>query len=130
MEKLRKKLDKNYLEMIPIIKQEDCTKLSVVLSNSRSYYLDLIKLYGRSKDCGNQTSLVTSTSVGDKDPNETVIDTQKWSNRKPRGERRGLFRAFCYTRKQKATQYRQTRKFSKRNCKIRVFPRNLKSLNH
>ena len=35
----------------------------------------LIKLYRHSKDRGNQTSLVSSTSAGDKDPNETVIDT-------------------------------------------------------
>ena len=36
----------------------------------------MIKQYRLSKDCGNQTSLVTTTSAGDKDPNdETVIDT-------------------------------------------------------
>ena len=74
MEELRKKLDENYAEMIPTIKQEDCTKLFVDLSNSRSYYLYLIKLYGRSKDCGNQTSLVAATSIGDKDPIEIIID--------------------------------------------------------
>ena len=45
------------------------------LSNCRSRYRDLIKQYGQSKDCGNQTSLVSSLSAGDKDPNETVIDT-------------------------------------------------------
>ena len=62
--------------MIQKTKQEDCNKLFVNLSDSRSYYLGLIKLYGRSKDCGNQTSLVSSTSAGDKDPNGTVIDTR------------------------------------------------------
>ena len=41
----------------------------------RSYYRNLIKHYGRSKDSGNQTFLVSSTSGGDKDPKETVIDT-------------------------------------------------------
>ena len=44
-------------------------------SNIRSHYRELIKQYGQSKDSGNQTSLVSSTSAGDKDPNETVIDT-------------------------------------------------------
>ena len=40
-----------------------------------SHYRDLIKEYGQSKDCGNQASLVSSTSALDKDTNETVIDT-------------------------------------------------------
>ena len=46
------------------------------LSDSRSYYLDLIKLFGRSNDCGNKTALVSSTLAGEKDPNKTVIDTE------------------------------------------------------
>ena len=45
------------------------------LSDSSSYYLDLIKLYGRGKDCWKQTSFVSS--AGDKDPNGHVIDTRK-----------------------------------------------------
>ena len=61
--------------MIRKIKPEDCTKLFVNLSDSSSYYLDLIKLYGRGKDCWKQTSFVSST--GDKDPNGHVIDTRK-----------------------------------------------------
>ena len=45
-------------------------------SKTRSQYQDLINQYRFSKDCGNQTSLVSTTSAGDKDPNdETVIDT-------------------------------------------------------
>ena len=44
-------------------------------SNIRSHYRDLIKQYGQITDCGNQTPLMSSTSVGDKDPNETIIDT-------------------------------------------------------
>ena len=62
--------------MIRIIKPENCTELFVNLSDSRSYYLDLMKLNGRSKDCGNKTSLVSSTSPGDKNPTETVIETE------------------------------------------------------
>ena len=42
-----------------------------------SRYRKLIKQYGQSKDCGNQTSLVSSSPAGVKDPNETVIDTRK-----------------------------------------------------
>ena len=41
----------------------------------RRHYRDLIKLYRHIKDCGNQTLLASSTPVGDKNPNETVIDT-------------------------------------------------------
>ena len=44
-------------------------------SKNRSHYQDMIKRYGRRKYCGNWTSLVSSTLTGDKDPNETVIDT-------------------------------------------------------
>ena len=36
----------------------------------------MIKQYEQSKNCGTQTLLVSSTSAGDKDPNETVIDTE------------------------------------------------------
>ena len=42
-------------------------------SNIRSHYRDLIKQ--QSKDCGNQTSLVSSKSAVGKEPNETVSDT-------------------------------------------------------
>ena len=45
-------------------------------SNISSHYRDLIKQYRLSKDCGNQTSLVSFTSAVDRDPNETVIDTR------------------------------------------------------
>ena len=40
----------------------------------RGHYQDLIKLYRHSKDCGNQTSLVSSAPAVDKNSNETVID--------------------------------------------------------
>ena len=58
------------------LRRNETTKLFVNLSDSRSYYLDLSKLFGRSNDCGNKTALVASTSAGEKDPNETVIDTE------------------------------------------------------
>ena len=59
-----------------MIKPENYSQELMEFSKNRSHNQDLIKQYGRSKDCGNQTSLVSSTSAGDKDPNETVIDTE------------------------------------------------------
>ena len=75
VERLVEKLDEIYAESIQKIKQEYRCRELVDFSNIRSNYRDPIKQYGQSKDCGNQTSLVTSTSAVDKDPNETVIDT-------------------------------------------------------
>ena len=57
------------------MKTEACPQGFANFSNARSYYRDLIKMYRLSKDCGYQTSSVSSTSVVDKDPNETVIHT-------------------------------------------------------
>ena len=75
MERLVEKLDEIYAESIQKIKQEYRSPELADFSNIRSHYRDLIKQYRLSKDCGNQTSLVSSTSAVDKDPNETVIDT-------------------------------------------------------
>ena len=74
--RLVEKLDEIYAESIQKIKQEYRSRELVDFSNIRSHYRDLIKQYGQRKDCGNQTSLVSSTSAVDKDPNETVIDTR------------------------------------------------------
>ena len=76
LKQLAEKLDEVYEELMRIIRSEDCTQGFLDLSDSRSYYRDLIKQYGHCKNCGNQTSLVSSTSAGDKDPNETVIETR------------------------------------------------------
>ena len=75
VERLVEKLDQIYAESIQKIKQDYCSRELVDFSNIRSHYRDLIKQCGQSKDCGNQTSLVSSTSAVDEDPNETVIDT-------------------------------------------------------
>ena len=75
VERLVEKLDEIYAESIQKIKQEYRSRELVDFSNIRSHYRDLIKQYGQSKDCGNQTSLVSSTSAVDNDPNETVIVT-------------------------------------------------------
>ena len=75
-ERLLEKLDEICAEALRILKTENCPHGFANFSNVRSHYQDLIKQYRLSKDCGNQTSLVLSTSAGDKDPNdETVIDT-------------------------------------------------------
>ena len=74
-ERLLEKQDEILAEFLQIMKTEACPQGFTILSNARSYYRDLIKQYRLSKDCGNQTSLVSSTSAGDKDPNENVIDT-------------------------------------------------------
>ena len=64
------------MKCLRILKTEACHYGFTNFSNARGHYQDLIKQYRLSKDCGNQTSLVTSTSAGDKNPNdETVIDT-------------------------------------------------------
>ena len=74
MEELVEKIDEMYTEEIRITGVR--TKEFVGISNIRSHYQDLIKLYRHSKDCRNKASLVLSTSAVDKDPNETVIDAQ------------------------------------------------------
>ena len=75
VERLVEKLNKIYAESIQMKMSENYSQELMEFSRNRSHYQDLITQYGRSKDCGNQTSLVSSTSAGDKDPNETVIDT-------------------------------------------------------
>ena len=75
VERLVENLDKIYAESIQKIKLEYRSRELVNFSNIRSHYRDLIKQYGQSKDCGNQASLVSSTSAVGKEPNETVSDT-------------------------------------------------------
>ena len=87
VERLVEKLDEIYSESIQKIKPKKYRSRELVdFSNIRSHYRDLIKQYGHSKDCGNQNSLVSSTSAVDKDPYETVIDTGIWNIRKGWGE--------------------------------------------
>ena len=74
-ERLLGKLDEIFAEFLQIMKTEACPQGFANFSNARSYYRDLIKQYRLSKNCGNQTSLVSSTSAVDKEPNETAIDT-------------------------------------------------------
>ena len=74
MEELVEKLDEKYTECIRKTRPEVRIQKFVNLFDIRSHYQDLIKLCRHSKGCGNPTSLVLSTSAGDKNQNETVID--------------------------------------------------------
>ena len=75
-ERLLEKRDEICTEAFRILKTESCPHGFANFSKARSHYQDLIKQYRLSKDCGNQTLLVSNTSAGDKDTNdETVIDT-------------------------------------------------------
>ena len=75
VEQLAVKLDKNYADWIGVKKREDCAQEFEDLSKSMSHYRNLINQYGNSKYCRNQTSLLSSTSAGDKELIETLIDT-------------------------------------------------------
>ena len=68
-------LEKIYAEWIRTMKWEDCTQEFEDLSHSRSHFRNLIKQFWHSTECGNQTLSVSSTSVEDKVPKETLIDT-------------------------------------------------------
>ena len=75
-ERLLEKRDEICAEAIRILETESCPHGFANFSQARSHYQDLTKQYRLSKDCGNQTLLVSTTSTGYKDPNnETVIDT-------------------------------------------------------
>ena len=76
VERLVEKLDEIYAESIQKIKQEYRSRELVDINSVRSHYRDLIKQYRLSKDCGNQTSFLSSTSAVDINPNETVIDAR------------------------------------------------------
>ena len=70
--RLLEKLEKICAESSQIKKTEACPQGFANFSNDRSYYRTLIKQYGYKKDCGNQTSLVESTS-GKNDANQTAV---------------------------------------------------------
>ena len=73
--KLQGKLDKIKAELVRMIKREFCSREFVEVSNSRIYCKDLIKQKRHSRDCGNQTLIVSSKSAGDRDPIHTVPET-------------------------------------------------------
>ena len=66
------KLDEIHAEWIRLIERHYCTRKFEEVCNTRSYYRDLINKYVHSKDYGNQTSLISSTSAGAKEPKATA----------------------------------------------------------
>ena len=60
-----------------MIKPVDCTPEIAEVSVTRSYYQGLIKQYGHSKDCANQTILVTSATSTRIDSNQAVVVKDK-----------------------------------------------------
>ena len=87
------------------MKTKVCPQGFANIINARSYYRDLIKQYRLSKDCGNQTSLVSSTSAVDKDPNEPVIHTANGALENAEENVKVFSREHKYTWKQKTTKY-------------------------
>ena len=86
-ERLLENLDEVLAEVLQIRKTEACPHEFAGFINARSHYQDLIKQYRLSKDCGNQTSLVSTTSAGDRDPkDETVTDTGAIENAEENNE--------------------------------------------
>ena len=100
------KLDSSHAAIIQIVKSDLATDWLKSLTGSKDYHRGLLKQYQQTDESGNQTSLVPSTSAGDKKPKGDCNWYRKLSDRKRRRERGGIFQAFCYTRKQKTTKYR------------------------
>ena len=75
LEQLLKELDSTDSEIIRIVKSDTATDWLTALSKTNDYHRVILKQYQRTEESTNQTSLVSSTSAGEKDTNETVIDT-------------------------------------------------------
>ena len=58
------------------MKSEFAAEALTISSENENYFQDQLKQYQQTAESGNQTSLVSSSSAGGKDPNETVIDTE------------------------------------------------------
>ena len=84
------KLDSSHAAVIQIVKSDLATDWLTSLSENKNYFQGLLKQYQQTAESGNQTSLVSSTSACDKDPNKTVIDTGNGATEKPKGKRRSL----------------------------------------
>ena len=73
LEQLVTKLDSSHAEVIQIAKSNLATDWLTNLSKNKNYFQDLLKQNQQTTESRNQTSLMSSTSAGDKDPNETLI---------------------------------------------------------
>ena len=76
LEQLVTKLDSSHAAIIQIAKSKFAKYWLTTLNNSKYCFQDLPKTSQQTAESGNQTSLVSSTSVGDEDPNETVVGTR------------------------------------------------------
>ena len=74
LEQLVTKLYTSQTAIIQIVNSVLDTEWLTNLSENKAYHRGLLKQNQQTTESGNQTSLVSSTSVGDKDPNKTVID--------------------------------------------------------
>ena len=75
LEELLMTLDINSAEAIQLLKPDVRVEWFMMISNNRNYYTDLLKKYQQTAESRNQTSLVSTTSAGGTDPNETVVQT-------------------------------------------------------
>ena len=69
-------LDSSHAAIIQIVKSDITTDWLTNLRENKDYHRGQLKQNQRTAESGNQISLVSSTSAGDKDPNETVVDTR------------------------------------------------------
>ena len=90
LEQLVTKLDSTHAENIQFVKSEIATDASTTFSKNKNYFQDLLKQYQQTEEIGNQISLVSSKSAGDKDPNKTVIDTGNGVTKKLKRTSRSL----------------------------------------
>ena len=68
LEQIVTKLDSSHAAIIQIVKSDLATDWLKSLCEIKIYFQGLLKQYQQSAESGNQTSLVSSTSAGDKDP--------------------------------------------------------------
>ena len=74
LEKLLLNIDSTYAALMQIVRSDIATDWLTTLSENEDYHPCMLKQYQQTAESGNQTSLVSSTSAADKDPNKTVID--------------------------------------------------------
>ena len=75
LEQLVTKLDSTHAALIQIVKSNIATDWLTALSENKDYHQCMLKQYQQTRESGNKTLLVSSTSAVGKDPNETLIDT-------------------------------------------------------
>ena len=74
LEPLLTKLHSSHAAIIQIVKSKFAKDWLTTLSNKKNYFEDLLKQHQQTAESENQTSLVSSTSATDNNPNATVFD--------------------------------------------------------